>query len=36
MMIIYKYIYKDNEVNLGFYTTRKCWKLIKMAPILYE
>ena len=35
-MIIYKYIYKDNEVNLGFYTTRKCWKLMKMATILYE
>ena len=33
-MIIYKYIYKDNEVNLGFYTTRKCWKLMENGNYL--
>ena len=33
-MIIYKYIYKDNEVNLGFYTTRKCWKLMENSNYL--
>ena len=33
MMIIYKYIYKDNEVNLGFYT-RKCWKLMENGNYL--
>ena len=35
MMIIYKYI-MDNEINMGSYTTRKCWKLIEMVAILYE
>ena len=34
-MIIYKYIYKDNEVNLGFYTTRKCWKLMEKWQLSY-
>ena len=33
MMIIYKY---DNEINMGSYTTWKCWKLIEMVAILYE
>ena len=37
-MIIYKYIYKDNEVNLGFYTTRKKingkWQLSYMTDII--
>ena len=32
---IYKYIYKDNEVNLGFYTTRKCWKLMENGKLSY-
>ena len=33
-MIIYIDIYKDNEVNLGLHTTRKCWKLMENGNYL--
>ena len=29
-------MYKEIKINIGSYTTRKCWTLIKMASILYE
>ena len=35
-MIIYIDIYKDNEVNLGFYTTRKCWKLMENGDYMND